>query len=267
MSDHQSQPPTVSDAPGPATAELAANDRATARRAVLRGGGLGVLGAVFLAACGAEEGRQPGVSGSPTSTTETPPTVPAIEPTEVDIEEDNVQFQTARTVELLVADVYETYAPRISDAEMRATAERFGADHTAAAEALAAGAPQTEESGRPNEFLIENVVDPIAGSLVDDQAILAFMDDLESALTATYIAAAGILTSEEDRQQMMTYGGASARRVTVLAGGGAQGAPTTALYPLEDLIPGEAYLLSPTDAALAEEADAEDAEAGAAEDG
>jgi hypothetical protein len=178
-----------------------------------------------------------------------------------------VQLQTARTLELLVVEVYDTYGPRLGDGEMRATAERFGADHTAAAEAFASLAPQTEESGRPNEFLVENMVEPIAGSLIDDQAILAFMGDLESALTATYITAAGILTAEQGRQQIMTYGGASARRVTVLAGGGAEAAPTDALYPLDDLIPGEAYLLSPTDAALAEEADAEDAEAETAEEG
>ncbi|CAN5851905.1 hypothetical protein BH23ACT2_BH23ACT2_08860 [soil metagenome] len=227
------------------------------RRTVLRYGGLGTLGAVFLAACGTESGGEAGVSGTPTSSTAVPPTVPPSEPTETDLEADDVQFQTARTLELLVAEVYDTYGPRLREPDGRATAERFRADHADAAAEFASAAPQTEESGRPNEFLAENMVAPIANSLIDDRAILAFMETLESALTATYITAAGIFTSEEARQQIMSHGGASARRVTVLAGGGPDGAPTEALYPLEDLIPGEAYLLSPTDAALAEEADAE----------
>jgi hypothetical protein len=254
MSDHEIDPITADTVPASAL---------PTRRAALRTGGLGVLTAAFLAACGSED-RQPGVAGAPPPTTATPPSAPPFEPNELDLEADDVQLQTLRTLELLVVEVYEEQGSELSgdDAEL---AERFRSAHVDAAEDLAEGAPQTEESSQPNTVVRETVVDPILPSLTSDRAVLDFMAQMESALTATYINAVGIHTEMEWRQRMAAHADACARRSAALAGGGEAGAPTAALFELDDLIAGEAYLLSPTDAALAEEMAAE-ADAAEAED-
>lgn len=253
MSDHEIDP--LTDATVPAGA-------LPTRRAALRTGGLGVLTAAFLAACGTSQ-REPGVAGTPSETTVTPPTAPPFVPNELDLETDDVQLQTLRTLELLVVQVYQEQLGELSgeDAEL---AERFRSAHVDAADDLAEGAPQTDESSQPNVVVRESVVDPILPSLTSDRAVLDFMARMESALTATYINAVGIHTEVEWRQRMAAHADACARRSAALRGGGEAGAPTEALFTLDDLIAGEAYLLSPTDAELAEAMEAE-AEADAAE--
>lgn len=211
------------------------------RRSLLRAGGLGLFATAFLAGCGKDE-KAAGVSGLAATTTAVAPTVPGTEPTEVALDEDRVQLRTAQSVEVLVSDVYGRYGPRLADAELRDAAFRFQTDHVAAARVLGEAGGETKESKQANAYLLSNVVEPAAGSLTDDVAIANFMADLESALTATYISAAGVLTDAGMRQQVMSFGAASARRVAVLGGGGQGLAPTESLYPVVDLIPGDAFL-------------------------
>ncbi len=261
MSDHEIDPTAAAAVP---TGAL------PTRRAALRTGGLGVLTTAFLAACGTNN-REPGVAGTPPETTVTPPTAPPFEPNELDREADDVQLQTLRTLELLVVQVYGQQGRSLSgdDAELAA---RFRSAHIAAADDLAEGAPQTDESSQPNTVVRATVVAPILPSLTTDRALLNFMAQMESALTATYINAVGIHTQMEWRQRMAAHADACARRSAALLGGGDAGAPTAALFELDDLIAGDAYLLSPTDTDLAaataaeDEADAAEAEDAGAED-
>lgn len=211
------------------------------RRALLRAGGVGLFAAAFLAACGKDD-KAAGVSGLAATTTSVVPTIPVTEPTEVALDDDRAQLRTAQSVELLVSSVYGKYGPKLADAELRDAAFRYQTDHDAAADVLGEAGGETEESKKANAYLQKNLVDPAADSLIDDVAIANFMADLESALTATYINATSILTESETRQLVMSFGAASARRVAVLGGGGRGMAPTESLYPVVDLIPGEAFL-------------------------
>jgi hypothetical protein len=213
----------------------------TTRRAALRVGGLGAFATAFLVACGKDD-TQAGVSGLPATTTSLAPTVPTTVPTEAALAEDKAQLQTAQSVELLVASVYARYGPDLRDAELRDAAARFEADHTGIARVFGEAGGETEESRQPNAYLEENLVKPAVDGLRDDASIADFLASLESALVATYINATGILTEAEWRQRVMSYGAASARRLAVLGGGGQGEAPTEPMFPLRDLIPGEAYL-------------------------
>ena len=222
------------------TMDITAPDSAS-RRSLLRAGGVGLFAAAFVAACGKDE-KQAGVSGLAATTTSIAPSVPVTQPSEVALEENRTQLRTAQSVELLVAGVYGQFGPKLADAELRDAAFRYQTDHAAVAAVFGEADDETDESKKANAYLLANVVAPIEGSLVDDAAIANFMADLESALTATYINATGILTDAEWRQRIMSFGAASARRVAVLGSGGTGLAPTESLYPLDDLIPGDAFL-------------------------
>lgn len=220
----------------------------TSRRTLLRTGALGVVGAAFLAACGKED-VQAGISGATGSTTIVPPTVPVTQPSELALAEDVVQLSTLASLEILVADTYSKFGPKLSTTELRDTAARFNDAHTQVAEYIRAEADVNDEASTANTYLSENLVDPVSGTLDDDDAILGFMGQLESTIVATCCNAAGILTQAEWRQRVMTFGAASARRAAVLAGPDGAGAPTVPLYPLDDLIPGDAFLGTPEEEA------------------
>lgn len=215
---------------------------ATSRRALLRAGGLGVAGAAFLAACGQDSGPRSGLSGSAITTTTVTPEVPVTQPNAASLELDVTTLRTANSLELLAAEAYTTYGKKLTDADLRAAAARFATDHEAAAEVFAADVPSELSTGSPNPYLQANFVDPLAETLTNDAAITSLFNVIESMLTATYIAAAGTFTTAEWRQKVMTYGAASARRSSVFGNGGAGSVPTTALFPLADLIPNKAYL-------------------------
>ncbi|HEX2576824.1 MAG TPA: hypothetical protein VHK88_10785 [Aquihabitans sp.] len=211
------------------------------RRTVLRAGGLGLFGAAFLAACGNDE-KIPGISGAVATTTLQPPTVPTTEPTEAALQEDVSQLSTAASVELLVAQVYDEHGGDLSTPELRQAATSFSDAHDAAARFIVSEGDVDEAASTPNEYLRTTLVDPTAPTLTDDTAILSFMAELESALAATYLNAAGLLTSAEWRQRAMSFGAASARRVGLLREPDLGGTPTEAFFPLVDLIPSEAYV-------------------------
>lgn len=213
------------------------------RRTLLRAGGLGAFATAFLVACG-DDNPQAGVSGVPDTTTSVAPTVPTTVPSEAALEEDRNQLQTAQSVELLVASVYARFGKDLTDGELRDLAARFEADHTAIAAMLgeAEETAETEASSAPNEYLEESLVQPAVDGLTDDASIASFLASLESALTATYVNAAGLLTDAAWRQRIMSFGAASARRLAVLGDGGQGLAPTEPLFPVRDLIPAQAYL-------------------------
>jgi hypothetical protein len=236
--------PTASNAPTPdAPTPGAPTSGAPTRRTVLVTGAVGLAASAFLAACGKSD-TNPGQSGTPISTTSTIPPVPTTEPSADALEMDQALFRTASSLELLVAETYGKWGPKLGDTELRSLAFRFQGDHTDAAAVFSeASTEEDERTDKPNEYLEENLVGPAADGLVDDGSILDLMAGLESTLAATYVTAAGTFTGTEWRQKVMTFGGASARRSALLANGGAGSAPEEALFPVNDLIPNAAYLL------------------------
>lgn len=216
----------------------------TSRRNLLRAGGLGLGAAAVLAACGSDSGEDPGVSGSPAPTTTAPPEVPATEPSDAALAMDITLLQTATSLELVVADTYTSLGSRITDAALADEAKRFATDHGAAADAFAEATPAEDRIDEPNEVIQTQLIDPIMGTLEDDDRISSFLADLESMLVATYCTAAGTFTTTEDRRLIMEHGGAAARRVGALLGTDA--VPMSGLYSLEDLIPAAAYIGAPS---------------------
>lgn len=212
--------------------------RLVSRRHALITGTVGAAAAAFLASCSSES--QAGRSGTPTTTTEVAPKLPKKDPSAEAEEEDVTLLRTGTSLELLVAEVYDTYGPKL-DAEWVGVAERFSADHASTADAFSKATKADKQVKKPNKFLMKNTVEPIEDTLTSDRAILDLFRDLESTLVATYIDAAGTFTEADWRARVMTFGSASARRVAVLDNGGEGAAPEDALYPLRDLIPNDAY--------------------------
>lgn len=212
---------------------------ALSRRAALRTGALGAAGAFFLAACG---DRSPtGLSGAAPQPTLVAPVVPTTQPSQEDLDEDIVQRSTLASIEELVASVYDAQGAKITDGELAAAATRFADDHRTAARTIRGLGKTNDQASAPNEVLKETLVDPRNDTLSSEEAIRAFMADLESALVATYINAVGVLTETDERQEMMYLGAAAARRIGVLAPGNA-GAPEQPFFSLLDLVPADAYV-------------------------
>lgn len=210
------------------------------RRAVLRTGGLTALGAVFLAACGSSA-SDTGLSGARPSVTLVEPTVPVTAPSKVSLDEETVQRSTLASLELLVAQVYGDLGPDLDDPELVTAAERFALDHGNTASAIRNLGETNAQALMPNEYLQTRLVDPAKGSLNSEDARLTFLASMESALVATYLNATGIFYKAADRKAAMAYAAAAARRIGAIAPG-TTGAPTDSLYPLNDLIPADAYV-------------------------
>lgn len=234
--------PTSSPAPG------------TTRRQLIRTGAFGAAAAAFLAACGTKADRKAGQSGADPSTTIAAPEAPLPEVSEADLAADTDQLRTATSLELLAADLYKEYGAKLEDADWKANAARFATDHEATAAEFREETPAEHRVDEPNAYLQENTVDPIADQLTNDRAILEFFSALESTLAATYITAVSSFSQVEGRAQFAGFAEAAARRSAVMGAGGAGEYPTSALYPLQDLIPNEAIVtVIDADAGVAED--------------
>ncbi len=213
------------------------------RRTVLRGGGLGLAAAAFLAACGKDSGPRPGISGGAPPSTAVAPTVPAEAPSEQALLDDQIQLATAASVALLAADTYGTYGPKLTDPELVTAAERFGAAHQAAADDYLAAIDEFAGADEPNTYLAENFVGPAEEGLVDDRSIASFFAGFESMIAASAVNAVGIYTEADWRQRSIAHGAAAARRATYLTDAtGADPVPQDATFSLLDLMPGNAFL-------------------------
>lgn len=238
--------PEIASTPAPAA------PAASSRRSFLLSAGAGLAGATVLGAC-ARNHAQTGESGVVVPTTEVPPTVARKPPTAEDLQNDDEQVRTAASLELMVAAAYKAHGSKL-DGALADAATRFAADHDSAAAVFADAVPKGEPTPKANQYLTENIVQPLEDSLVDGPAVADFLSSLESMLTATYINAAGIFTEAEWRQKVMTFGAASARRAALLGNGGQGTVADSGLYPLADLIPNKAFVLSPEQQAAADKA-------------
>ncbi|HWJ62548.1 MAG TPA: hypothetical protein VNS19_11315 [Acidimicrobiales bacterium] len=231
----------------------------TTRRQLIRTGAFGAAAAAFLAACGTKSDKKAGQSGDDPTTTEVAPEAPMPEASEADLAYDTDLLRTATSMELLAADLYDEYGPKLSDEQWKTEFARFAADHGAAADEFRQETPVEHRVDDPNEWLIENSVKPVEDQLDSgsDAVILEFFALLESTFAATYITAVSSFSQVEGRAQFAGFAEAAARRNAVMGNGGEGAAPQAALYPLQDLIPNEAYVtVVSADAGVA--ADSED---------
>lgn len=242
---HESQATEMTDsAPTPSAS----------RRQLLQVGGLGALGAAFLAACGTDAYEtRPGVAGPGAPDTSVPPTVPDSEPNSAQLAAEENELHTLISVEVLLAETYRAHGSTLSDDELSGAAERFAADHEAAAERIASET-ETGEVDAANEDLRTRMVEPVERRLepllssgteeaqvTADTELLSLFRGLETSLAATYISSMTNLTTAELRGEFAALGSASARRAAVLTSDVAEAAPTAALFPVTDLIPGSAF--------------------------
>lgn len=219
------------------------------RRQLLRTGALGAAAAAFLASCSGGDDGTAGMSGTPGTEASVPPTVPPYTPKESDLANNQMLLRTSTSLELFAAMVYEEYGPKLTNEEWKTHAARFAVDHAAAADVFAEATDPAERIDEPNEWMITNSLEPVEPDLIDDSAILTYLQGVESSLTATYIATVGQWVDEDDQDEWRfnyaAYASAAARRDALLGNDGEGKAPTSALYPPTNLIPGEAYMVTP----------------------
>ncbi|NDD86824.1 MAG: hypothetical protein EBZ45_03760 [Actinobacteria bacterium] len=199
------------------------SDNTLSRRELLRMGGLTVVGATFLAACG----KQANVpeSANIASVGEVPPTtgLPAVEVT------DEVLMRTAASLEYNAIETYELvlssgllkgdYA-KLSDA-----VKRFRDDHTRHADAVNGLAVQlggkavTCGNARIRSLYIDPAVKLITETGNPDAGIdvIALAHGLENLATQTYQGVVGLLSTSQLRAAAMRIGADEARHAVVLA--------------------------------------------------
>lgn len=231
----------------------------TTRRQILTTGAFGAAAAAFLAACGTKADRKAGQSGDDPTTTAVPPEAPLPEVSEADLAYDTDLLRTATSMELLAADLYDEYGPKLTDDAWKKEFARFAVDHQAAADEFRRETDAEHRVDEPNEWLIKNSVEPVEDQLSSgsDAVLLDFFALLESTFAATYITAVSSYSQVEGRAQFAGFAEAAARRNALMDDGGKGVAPESALYPLQDLIPNEAYVtVTSADAGVA--ADSED---------
>lgn len=230
------------------------------RRQVLTTGAFGAAAAAFLAACGTKADRKAGQSGDDPTTTAVAPEAPLPEVSEADLAYDTDLLRTATSLELLAAQLYEEYGPKLNDDEWKTQFARFAADHEDTAAEFREETDIEHRVDEPNEWLTTNGVEPVEDLLDsgNDVVVLDFFASLESTLAATYITAVSSYSQVEGRAQFAGFAEAAARRNALLGNGGEGVPPTAALYPLQDLIPNEAYVtVVSADAGVAEETEDE----------
>lgn len=219
-----------------------ASDAGTTRRQLLRASGITAATAAFLAACGTKNKEQPGLSGEDPSTTSVAPTVPIGTPSQAALDEQTTQLRTATSLELLAAQLYQTYGSKLTDADWKAASDRFATDHTAAAAEFTNKLPAKDQVTEPNAYIQKNSVDPVADGLTSDGPILDFLSSVESSIAATYVVAVQLMTTSDLRSLFAAHAGSAARRDALMSNRGAGAVSNAALLPITDLISNDAYV-------------------------
>lgn len=221
-------------------------DALRSRRQLLVTGTMGAAAAAFLAACGTDQPDVSGASGVDPTTTSVTPTVPVKAIVEADIIGEQQNLATAASLELVVASAYDTYGPRLADAELVTQAARIAEDHRAFAEEFNAGVKDAANKvSEPNEWVQTNMIDPVDDQMVADRPILNLLSGLESMLTATYASVIASATTAEWRSRWGAIAGGAARRSALMGNGGDGLAPTSGAYPLTNTVSNNAKLVSP----------------------
>lgn len=242
------------------------SDRAAAlsmpdRRGFFRIGGVSIVGASLLVACGDDdEVVTPDVDGAdPTAAPTDPPADPTAapdptaepEPTEEPMggnEMDLVLLRTATSLELAAVEAYQAAIDNAGalgiTAPVAEAATLFQSHHAEHAAALQGA---TDEAGgmayeEPNPFFMENVVNPTVAELTDEMATVEFALQLENAASQTYTFAGGTLSTPMLRQTIMSIGGVESRHAAVLRGVLGQLQTPNVFNPTSEAAPEESFI-------------------------
>lgn len=194
---------------GVSEAEKAAVLGVPGRRQFLRLGGVTVVGAALLAACGDDTESDTGAAGDETTTTTAAANM------------DLTLAKTAASLEALAVATYTTAAAsgKVTDKTVGAVATMFMDHHKQHQDALngvitgAGGQAVTE----PNAAVKAAMVDPVVTKADLTQAdIVKLAYDLEGAAAQTYSFASTALSTPELRSTIMTIGGIEARHAAII---------------------------------------------------
>ena len=181
---------------------------AVGRRQLFKLGGVTILGAAVLAACGDDSD-----SASTTTTTASG----------AGMGDGNLDLTLARTAASLEQLAIDVYGNPDAGALLRTkavidAATLFAAHHTAHRDALngvinnAGGQAVTTA----NAAVFKALVEPRLPMLKSEADVVSLAYDLESAAAQTYVFAGGTLSTPELRSTIMTIGGVEARHAAVL---------------------------------------------------
>ena len=180
------------------------------RRGFFKIGGVTLLGATVLAACGSDDDDPAETGGAPTTTAGGTG----------DGGLDLTLAKTAASVENLAVAAYQTAIDSgiVTDATIGAAAAAFRDHHQAHADAIngvvtGAGA---EAVTAPNQVLFDALVQPVLDAGPTQDSIVQLAYDLETAAVQAYTFAGGNLSTPELRSTLMTIGGVESRHAAVL---------------------------------------------------
>jgi hypothetical protein len=183
------------------------------RRGFFKIGGVTLLGATVLAACG-DDDESVGETGT------APTTAGGGGEAAGDGNLDVTLAKTAASVENLAVAAYQTAIDSglVTDATIGAAAAAFRDHHQAHADAIngvvtGAGAEAITD---PNQVLFDALVQPVLDGDPDQAALVQLAYDLETAAVQAYAFAGGNLSTPGLRSTIMTIGGVESRHAAVL---------------------------------------------------
>lgn len=188
------------------------DDVTLTRRGALRAGGVAVLGAGVLAACG--NGDDPvavtGTTGPEQTTTTLPPPD----------DDDLVFLRTAVSLELAAAVFYRQVlvGDRPIGADLRELCQLYQTHHQQHAELLdrvieEQGGEAVED---PNEVYLAELVEAPLATVTTDDEVMEAARALEVVAAEGYVHGAGTLSRGDLRQRAMEVGGSDARHIAYL---------------------------------------------------
>lgn len=193
------------------------------RRQLFRVGGVTILGAAVLAACGDDDGSGIAETGNGSGTTGVGGGGSM----------DLTLAKTAVSIENLAVAAYTTAIDSglVTDQTVADAAATFRDHHQAHADALngvVTGAGQSAIT-EPNAVLFDALVQPVLDAGPTQESIVMLAYDLETAAVQAYTFAGGNLSTPELRSTIMTIGGIEARHAAILKMV-AQAAPPTDVF-------------------------------------
>jgi len=195
------------------------------RRNFFRIGGVTILGAAVLAACGSDDddtaSTTPGTSPAGTTPPTTPATTPATEPMTTEPAPANMDLtlaKTAASLEKLAIDVYGQAGALLSTPAIVTAATMFAGHHQMHLDALNGVVTGAGEAAitQMNQAVYDALVAPALASAASETDAVNLALALEEAAAQTYVFAAGALSTPALRSTIMTIGGIEARHAAVL---------------------------------------------------
>ena len=195
------------------------------RRNFFRIGGVTILGAAVLAACGSDDddtaSTTPGTSPVGTTPPTTPATTPATEPMTTEPAPANMDLtlaKTAASLEKLAIDVYGQAGALLSTPAIVTAATMFAGHHQMHLDALNGVVTGAGEAAitQMNQAVYDALVAPALSSATSETDAVNLALALEEAAAQTYAFAAGTLSTPALRSTIMTIGGIEARHAAVL---------------------------------------------------